>query len=107
MRALAQVADKRIAGFPDVPTVKEAGYDVKLPPQARGIVGPPNMSPEAVAYYADLLRKVTQSGSWKKYLAESQVEDAYMPPDQLKAFLSEYTDQMRGIIKSAGITVVR
>jgi putative tricarboxylic transport membrane protein len=107
LRAIAQVADKRIAGFPDVPTVKEAGYDVKLPPQARGIVGPPNMPPEAVAYYAGLLRKVTQSPTWKKYLEETQVEDAFMPPDQLKTFLKDYTDQMRGIIKTAGIEVVR
>src|SRR5262249_35769248 len=42
LRALAQVADQRIAGFPDVPTLKEAGFDVPNVPQARGIVGPPN-----------------------------------------------------------------
>ena len=28
-------------------------------------------------------------------------------PDQLKTFLASYNDQMRGIIKNAGIEVVR
>jgi putative tricarboxylic transport membrane protein len=36
MRLLAQVTDKGVPAFPDVPTLKEAGYDVPLVPQMRG-----------------------------------------------------------------------
>ena len=43
MRVIAQIADKRLPPFPDVPTVQEAGFDVPNVPQVRGIVGPPGM----------------------------------------------------------------
>ena len=47
MRVIAQITDKRLAAFPNVPTIKEAGYDATVP-QVRGIVGPPGLSPDAI-----------------------------------------------------------
>ena len=43
MRVLAQVTDKRLPAFPNVPTLKEAGFDVPVVPQVRGIVAPPGI----------------------------------------------------------------
>ncbi|MDP1717981.1 MAG: tripartite tricarboxylate transporter substrate binding protein, partial [Burkholderiales bacterium] len=40
MRVLAQVSEKRLAGFPNVPTLKEAGFDVPNVPQVRGVLAP-------------------------------------------------------------------
>ena len=54
MRVIAQVADKRLPAFPNVPTLKEAGFDVPDVPQVRGIVAPPGIPADAVAYYEDL-----------------------------------------------------
>jgi len=51
MRVLAQVADKRLKGFPDVPTLKEAGFDVPAVPQVRGVAAPPGIPAENVAYW--------------------------------------------------------
>jgi putative tricarboxylic transport membrane protein len=108
LRALAQVSDKRIEGFPpDVPTIKEAGYDVAIPQQARGIIGPPDMSKEAVAYYQGLLEKVVQTPSWKKYVLDNQLDAVFMPADKLGPFLKDYQDKMRTVLKSAGIEVIR
>src|SRR5215475_497836 len=39
LRVIAQVNDRRLPGFPDIPTIKEAGYDIPNVPQMRGIVG--------------------------------------------------------------------
>jgi putative tricarboxylic transport membrane protein len=108
LRALAQVSDKRIEGFPpDVPTIKEAGYDVKIPQQARGIIGPPGMSKEAVAYYQGLFEKATQTPSWNKYVLDNSLDSSFMPADQLGPFLKDYQDRMRSVLKSAGIDVIR
>lgn len=107
LRPLAAVSDTRIDGFTDVPTIKEAGYDVKLPPQARGIVGPPGMPKEAVAYYQDLLQRTTQTPTWKQYLADNHLQDAFLPADKLGPFLKDYADLMRQIFIDAGIEVVR
>jgi len=107
MRVLAQVSEKRLAGFPDVPTVKEAGFDVPSVPQVRGVVAPPGIPAENVAYWEDVLRKLTRSASWKKFLEDNQFEDGYQNAADLAKFYDEFTAQMRGILQEAGIKIVR
>jgi len=107
LRAIAQVSDTRIAGYPDVPTIREQGFDVPNVPQARGIVGPPNMPKEAVAYYQDLFLRASKSPSYIKYFNETQLENAYLGPVELKAFLTDYANTLRDILKGAGVKVVR
>ena len=107
MRVLAQVSEKHLAGFPNVPTLKEAGYDVPVVPQVRGILAPPGVSKEAVAYYEDLFAKVAKSASWKKYLEDNQFEDGFMRSAELSKFFGEFSATMRGILKEAGVKVVR
>ncbi|BCJ89647.1 hypothetical protein IZ6_03820 [Terrihabitans soli] len=107
LRALAQVADARIPGFPDVPTLKEAGFDVPNVPQARGIVGPPNMPADAVKYYEALFAKAAKSEGYTKYLADTQLDNKYMDSKTLGAFIKEYQGNLRTILTGAGVKVVR
>ncbi len=72
MRVIAQVSDKRLAGFPNVPTIKEAGYDIPNVPQVRGIVMPAGVAPDVLAYYEDLFLRITKTATWRKYLEEQQ-----------------------------------
>ena len=107
MRVLAQVSDKRLAGFPDVPTLKEAGFDVPAVPQARGVVAPPGIPAENVAYWEELFRKLTRTASWRKFLEDNQFEDGYQDATDLAKFYDEFTGQMRTILQEAGIKIVR
>jgi len=103
LRALAQIATHRLPAFPDVPTLEEAGYDIAKVPQVRGIIGPPDMPADVLAYYQDLFAKAVKSEGWKKYLEETQLEDGYMDSEQLRAFEKSYTDNMREVLKLAGV----
>src|SRR2546422_4115487 len=107
MRVLAQVSEKRLAGFPDVPTLKEAGFDVPAVPQVRGVVAPPGIPKENVAYWEDVFLKLTRSESWRKFLDDNQFEDGYQNAAELTRFYDEFTDRMREILKDAGIKTVR
>ena len=107
MRVIAQVSDKRLTAFPNVPTLKEAGFDVPIVPQVRGVVAPPGMPADAVAYYEDLFLRITKTAAWKKYLDENQFEDGYMRSAELAKFFDEFTARMRDILKDAGAKVVR
>ena len=107
MRVLAQVSDKRLPAFPDVPTLKEAGFDVPAVPQVRGVVAPPGIPAENVAYWEDLLRRLTRTASWRKFLAENQFEDGYQNAADLAKFYDEFTDHMRAILQEAGVKTVR
>jgi putative tricarboxylic transport membrane protein len=107
MRVLAQVSDQRLAGFPNVPTLKEAGFDVPAVPQVRGVVAPPGIPAENVAYWEDIFRRLTKSASWRKFLEDNQFEDGYQNAAELSKFYDEFTTRMRGILQAAGIKTVR
>ena len=63
-RNLAVAAHKRMSGAPDVPTFAEKGFPFYWE-QMRGVVGPANMAPEAVAWWQDTLKKVTSTRKWQ------------------------------------------
>ncbi len=107
LRPLAQVNEKRLPGFPDIPTITEAGFAIPNVPQMRGIVGPPAMPAEAAAYYEELFRKATQSPMWQKFLTESQLDGEFVRSADLGKFLAGFEDQLRDILKEAGAKVVR
>jgi putative tricarboxylic transport membrane protein len=107
MRVLAQVSDKRLPGFPDAPTIKEAGFNIPNVPQVRGVVAPPGIPKENVAYWEDVFRKLTRTASWKKYLADNQFEDGYQTSAEVTKFYDQFTARMRDILKEAGVKVVR
>ena len=75
MRVIAQVSDARLSGYPNVPTIKEAGYNIPNVPQVRGIVMPPGVAPEVVAYYEDLFLRLSKTPTWRKYLDDQQFVD--------------------------------
>ena len=107
MRVLAQVSDKRLPMFPNVPTLKEAGIDVTPVPQVRGVVAPPGIPRENVAYWEGVFKKLTQTASWKKFLDDNQFEDGYQTAGELAKFYDEFSGQMRVVLQEAGIKVVR
>ena len=107
LRAVAQISEKRLPGFEQVPTMKEAGFTILDVPQARGIIGPPGMPAEAVAYFQDLMQRVTKTPSWDKYLKDTSVEGAYLPAKENAAFLTQYENTLRTVLQTSGIKTVR
>jgi len=107
MRVLAQVSERRLPAFPNVPTLKEAGFDVPVVPQVRGVVAPPGIPKENVEFWEDFARRLTRTPSWRKYIADNQFEDGYQNAAELAKFYVEFTDRMREILKDAGVKTVR
>src|SRR3954451_4631354 len=107
LRTIAQVNDRRLPGFPDVPTLKEAGFDIPNVPQMRGVVGPPGISGDAVAYYEDLFLKVSKTATWQRFLNDSQLDGEFVKSTELTAFLGTFEGQLRVILKESGAKVVR
>lgn len=107
MRVLAQVSEQRLPKYPDVPTLREAGFDVPVVPQVRGVVAPPGIPKENIEYWESFFRKLTRTPSWKKYITDNQFEDGYQNSAELTKFYDRFTAQMREIFKDAGVKTVR
>jgi putative tricarboxylic transport membrane protein len=107
LRLLAQIADRRLQAFGNVPTLTEAGFKVAKTPQIRGVVGPPEMPANAVAYYENLLEKVVKSASWQRYVAENHFEPGFGKSAETRKFLAAYENDIREQLKAIGAKVVR
>ena len=107
LRVLAQLADHRLPAYPDAPTLKEAGFDVTPTPQIRAVVAPPEMPADAAAYWEGRFVKLRETPSWKKYVQDNQLEDAFLPGAELKRSMAEIERQLREQFVQAGVKVVR
>ena len=107
MRVLAQIAGRRLAPFPDVPTLQEAGFNVPNYAVIRGVTGPPGMPPEATAFWAGFFERMAQTPSWKKYLEDNLFEDGFLRGAELARFMEEFPKQIRSILTDAGVKPAR
>lgn len=98
MRVLAMSGPKRLWGlFADVPTWKEVGVDMTASGW-RGMLGPKGMGKAQIAYWEDVLKRVTQTPEWKQDLERNFWVDAYTSADETRRRLdAEYTEIERAM----------
>jgi putative tricarboxylic transport membrane protein len=107
LRVLARLSEHPLAGYPNVPTLKEAGYDITPTPQIRAVMAPPQMPAEAAAYWEDRFAKLHASPSWKKYVEENQLDDHFTNSAELGKLIKQIEDELRTQYQAAGVKVVR
>ena len=107
LRLLAQVSEQRLPAYPEVPTLKEAGFDVPVVPQIRGVLAPPGVPKANIDYWEDAFRRLSRTAAWRKYLEDNQFEDGFLGSAALEKFFDVFTERMREILKDAGIKTVR
>ena len=107
LRAIAALTEKRLTALPSVPTIKEQGINIPILANARGVLGPPGISKEIVAYWEDFFARLVRTPSWQRYVEENQVEDVFLKSGDLAPFLDEQTQLMRSVLREAGVSVAR
>ena len=107
LRVLAQLTEKRLPGYADVPTLKEAGYDVALTPQIRAVVAPPDQPDDASKYWEGRFDALRKTESWKKYIADNQLEERFTTGAELKRTVADIERQLKDAYTQAGIKTVR
>lgn len=77
---IAVSAENRVnlPGMEDIPVFKELGVDIEHQ-QPRGFVMARNASPEAVEYFSNVMKQVTETPEWQAYLVEQCMEPEYRP----------------------------
>jgi len=101
VKMLATFATKRHKQFPNLPTMKETGYDINYQ-MLRAVFGPPNMPKEAVAYHAGLLKKVFDLPEFQQFLDKNVLDPVYMGPDELGKWIVGQHELHEDIITKAG-----
>lgn len=101
IRILGITAAERVKGV-DVPTFKEAGFDVEIA-NWRGILGAPGMPEDNYALWVERFTKLSESAAWAKVL-ETQGWDAFfLPGEKFGVFIAEENARIGKILKEAGL----
>ena len=77
VRILGVFAEKRLAGAPDVPTLKEQGVNV-IYVQNRGLVAPADIPADARKVLEEAFFKYTKTETFKKYCKDNMLTEAWM-----------------------------
>jgi len=87
LKPLAVIDSARIAlpEWDKIPTMKEAtGVDMSYM-MLRGIFAPPGITQEQQAYYVNMLKNLTETADWKKYISDFGLKSAFLSgPDYTK-----------------------
>jgi tripartite-type tricarboxylate transporter receptor subunit TctC len=95
----AKVTDKQSWG--DLPTCKSAGIDVEYL-MLRGIFMSPGVTPDQVAYYVDLFKKVRELPEWKEFMEKGAFNQTFMAGKEYADWVAKAEAQHVVLMKAAG-----
>lgn len=95
----AKVTDKQ--SWNDIPTCKEEGLDVQYL-MLRAMFLPGKVTPEQAAFYADLLKKVTQTAEYKDYMEKQALKPVFLTGADMVKFLEEDDALNASLMREAG-----
>jgi putative tricarboxylic transport membrane protein len=102
VRILGVFAEKRLAGAPEIPTMKEQGINTTYV-QNRGLCAPADIPADARKVLEDAFLKYTKTEIFKKYLAENMLSEAWMDGATFGKWLNAENDRYAVIVKDMGL----
>lgn len=102
VRLLGVYAEKRLAGAPDVPTLKEQGLDA-IYVQNRGLVAPAGIPEDARKAIEGAFQKYMKSDTFKKYVVENMLSEAWMDGATFGKWLDKEHARYAVLLKEMGL----
>lgn len=103
LQILAVTSEERLEELPDVPTWTEEGVDMVFP-HWRGVIGPPDMTEEEIAYWDKTLSTMVETDGWKTLLKNNEWSELYMNHEETMQFLEEQYIMYDELLKDSGLT---
>ena len=100
---LANAANERSSTLPDVPTFLEKGFDVPELANWRGYAVPKDVPDDVVETLHGIIKKAIETDVFKTYMKNSNLAEAYLPPDEFTESMYEQYDTMGRVLDELGI----
>jgi tripartite-type tricarboxylate transporter receptor subunit TctC len=91
---LAVASEERYAGLPDVPTLKELGYDVTIE-NMKGFVAPAGLPDEVYAYLHDAFRRTMETETFQTLAEQTNLEPAYQSGPEFEETMAAMSETIR------------
>jgi len=102
MRTLAVTSPQRMAALPDVPTWRELGVDAVYG-NWFGMIGPKAMTSAQVAYWDDVMLRLSRTNEWKAELERNLWTDFHMNSARSRQFLDQQDQELRTLMTEIGL----
>ncbi|MCE5262556.1 MAG: tripartite tricarboxylate transporter substrate binding protein [Deltaproteobacteria bacterium] len=98
VRVLANMGERRVPYYKDIPTMKEQGVPVSFT-QVRGFFGGPNYPTEAYNFWQDAFAKVMKTMQYQEFIKKFDVVPDYMNGADTKKWLVDYVKGLQEDLK--------
>ena len=98
VKPLAVASAERIPTYPDVPTLKELGWNV-VAENMKGLAAPAGLPDEIAASLHDRFRRGMQEPAWKTFLDRSGAMDGYLDGPGFQAAMDSVLDALRASVR--------
>lgn len=101
MRGLATFLSERMPGLPDIPTLKESGYNVVVESRL-SIYGPPGISNDVTKKLEETFQKAMESEDFKKICKTFEVTPSFYDSEKIDKYHRDLSDKIRNILIKIG-----
>lgn len=89
-------------GWADIPTCKDSGIAIDNYAMPRTVWLAGGVEADVVNFYADVLKKVSETPEWQKYLADTSQSGTYMSGTELADFIKKDEEAVSAVLKREG-----
>ncbi len=101
LRVLATFNPERLTERPDIPTVRESGFNVELV-KFRGLAGPKGIPDNVTAIWDEAIQQVLADPDYKKTYTEEVLVPKFIAHKDYPAFINGFADTTEGFLKETG-----
>lgn len=100
LRPLASLYPSEL--YPGLPTFSSLGYKFRPLKQFRGLMAPPGIPPQAVAYYVSVMERTRQTQEWKNYVKQNELVEEWVTGAELAAFIDSEEKRYAKVLSEMG-----
>jgi tripartite-type tricarboxylate transporter receptor subunit TctC len=101
-RLLVTYAPQRMPRYPQVPTLKEAGYDMVYSSPVF-LIGPKGMPKPVVTRLHDAFKKSLSDPDYQSILKKYDMSDNYLSPEDLDKAIRQESEQIKRVVQKLGL----
>ncbi len=102
VRLLATFTEKRVDTMPDVPTVKELGYNIVLR-KYRGLAGPQGLPADIIAIWEKATQQLLRDPDYLKIVSSESLIPDYIGQKDYAAFINQFATESEAFLKENGV----
>jgi tripartite-type tricarboxylate transporter receptor subunit TctC len=99
---LATFNPERMAAYPNIPTVKELGYDVTVV-KFRGLAGPKGLPPEIIRIWEQAAPLILADPEYKVMYTRDNLAPNFLPHAEYGPFVQRFAAETTAYLKSTGV----